>query len=469
MSSWRDLLSRYRDIVQQAWRERRPETQCSREELDFLPASLSLMEAPPAALSRPILLTVCALVVIAVLWACFGYIDIIVTANGRVLPSGNVKVLQPLQNAIVRDIHVRDGDHVRAGQLLVSLDPTDSSADLAKARVEWTNARLEQMRAKQLLAAEMTDTRSLPALRADADMPEAMVAEHNRLMQEEYMEYRNNWQLLIADITRMQAGRETTKAMLARLEESAPFQKARTEDMRELYAKAYVARHALQDQEQKLVDMENEIRVQRKKLDEVGTLIAKQERQKEVTRSEFRRKFQEKQADAQRRSQELVEEVRKLEGSHGLTALRASVSGTVQQLAVHTIGGVVTAAQPLLVVVPDNDQLEAEVLIENRDIGFVEQGMSAELKIDAFPFTRYGTIPAKLGRLSLDAVQDEKKGLMYMGRLILSRSQMAVDKKTIPLSSGMTVRAEIRTGERRIIEYFLSPLIQYKDESLRER
>jgi hemolysin D len=469
MSAWRDLLDRYLAVFRAAWAERRGESDRHPDDRQFLPAAVALVETPPARLSRPILLGICALVLVAFTWATVGHIDIVVTATGKVLPSGNVKVLQPLYNSVVTRILVSDGDEVKAGQVLVELDATSSGAELGKARIEHANALLERERAEKLLAAEASGAARPVPLAAGPAVPEALLLEQNRLMQEEYIEFRSRVEAIRAEIRRLQAGQATTEAMLDRLLATQPFQQSKTEDLRKLLGQAYVSRQQMRDEEQKLVDLEQEIQVQRRKLEEVTAVINKQVQQEAVLRGEFRRQFHEKLTDAQRRIDELDEEVRKLAGDHSLTGLRAPVDGVVQQLAVHTVGGVVTAAQPVLVVVPRDGMLEVDAIIENKDIGFVNPGMPSDVKVDAFPFTRYGTIPARVTRMSLDAVQDEQRGLVYQARLTLERSTMQVDGKVVPLSPGMTVRAEIRTGERRLIEYFLSPLVQYGSEALRER
>ena len=149
--------------------------------------------------------------------------------------------------------------------------------------------------------------------------------------------------------------------------------------------------------------------------------------------------------------------------------LTAPVDGTVQQLAVRTVGGVVTPAQALMVIVPKDDALEVEAFLENKDIGFVNAGQAAEVKIETFPFTKYGTIPARLTQVSHDAINDEKRGLIYSTRAKLARATVQVEDKTVNLSAGMAVSLEIKTGKRRVIEYFLSPLLQHGSESLRER
>ena len=145
------------------------------------------------------------------------------------------------------------------------------------------------------------------------------------------------------------------------------------------------------------------------------------------------------------------------------------MAGTVQQLAVHTVGGVVTPAQPLLVIVPSDHPLEVEAFVENKDIGFVHPGQEAEVKVETFPFTRYGTLHASVTQVSHDAISDDKRGLVYSARVKLARDTMAVDGQTVRLTPGMAVTVEVKTGSRRVIDYFLSPLLQYRDESLRER
>jgi hemolysin D len=152
-----------------------------------------------------------------------------------------------------------------------------------------------------------------------------------------------------------------------------------------------------------------------------------------------------------------------------LMTLTAPVDGTVQQLAVRTVGGVVTPAQALMVIVPKDDTLEVEAFLENKDIGFVNAGQQAEVKIETFPFTKYGTIPASLTHVARDAINDEKKGPIYSTRARLQRATVRVEDKSVNLTAGMAVTVEIKTGKRRVIEYFLSPLLQYGSESLRER
>jgi hemolysin D len=141
----------------------------------------------------------------------------------------------------------------------------------------------------------------------------------------------------------------------------------------------------------------------------------------------------------------------------------------VQQLMVHTVGGVVPAAQPLMQIVPKQATVELEAFMENKDVGFVQAGQAAQIKIDAFEYTKYGTVPATVSHVSQDAIQDEKKGLIYSIKVMLSQPAMNVDGRQVTLSPGMSASVEIKTGTRRVIEYVLAPLLQHGRESLRER
>ncbi|MCU7806246.1 MAG: HlyD family type I secretion periplasmic adaptor subunit, partial [Candidatus Thiodiazotropha sp. (ex Semelilucina semeliformis)] len=185
--------------------------------------------------------------------------------------------------------------------------------------------------------------------------------------------------------------------------------------------------------------------------------------------SQLRKQTMEALADATQKQAAIEQEIIKAEVRTNAQILRSPVDGVVQQLAVHTISGVVTPAQELMLIVPDEEKLEVEALLENKDIGFVEEGQQIEVKIDAFPFTKYGTIDGILTDISNDALMDEVKGLVFKTQVSLKQSQMQIGKRQVKLSPGMSVTVEVKTGTRRVIEYFLAPLLRYKQESIRER
>ena len=173
--------------------------------------------------------------------------------------------------------------------------------------------------------------------------------------------------------------------------------------------------------------------------------------------------------ESEQRAAALQQELSKAEQRNRLMHLTAPVDGTVQQLAIHTAGGVVTEAQPLMVIVPSNQPVEVEALLENKDIGFVRPGQEVEVKVDTFTFTKYGVVHGTVQSISDDAIEDERLGLVYSTRIQLKENSILVGSQQVPLTPGMSIRAEVKTDKRKVIDYFLSPLQQYVDESLAER
>jgi hemolysin D len=163
------------------------------------------------------------------------------------------------------------------------------------------------------------------------------------------------------------------------------------------------------------------------------------------------------------------EELIKARDVNAKQILYAPVAGHIQELAISTIGGVVKEAQILMLIVPDGEHLEVEVFLENKDIGFVNEGMTAEIKIHTFPFTKYGIIDGEVITVSDDATLDEKRGLIYGMRLLMTKNTLRVNDKDVKLIPGMAVTAEMQIGHRRLIEFFMAPLLRYRQEGLRER
>lgn len=231
----------------------------------------------------------------------------------------------------------------------------------------------------------------------------------------------------------------------------------------------FVSRHGYLEQEQARIEQERDLAAQQAKLEEIRAAMLESQRQRAALIAETRRATLDALNQAEQKVASLSQELLKAENRGRLMRLTTPVGGVVQQLAVHTVGGVVTPAQPLLVIVPNDNPLEVEVFVDNKDIGFVHAGQEVEIKVEIFPFTRYGTLHGTLIQVSSDAIQDEKRGLVYAARVKMARTTLEIDGRIVNLTPGMAVTVEIKTGKRRVIEYFLSPLLQYKDESLRER
>jgi hemolysin D len=270
-------------------------------------------------------------------------------------------------------------------------------------------------------------------------------------------------------VVKQRAEIETIKAGISRLEKILPTIRERVEGRRKLVEKKIVAKLAFAELEAQLFDHEGQLKVQRRKLAESRAAMKVVESQRGQLEAEFRHQVMAELAEAHDLAATTQKEYIKAEERSRLQTLTAPVDGTVQQLAVHTIGGVVMPAQELMVIVPADSRLEIEALVFNKDIGFVHAGQKAELKIESFPFTKYGTIGGTILHVSADAVPDERVGLVYPARVAMARLTILVDDKLVSLSPGMAVTVEIKTGKRRVIDFLLAPLQRDQDESLKER
>ncbi len=433
-------------------------------ELAFMPAVLEVTETPASPLGRALAVAIAAFFVIAVAWAAFGRIDIIATAQGKIIPSERVKVIQPRDPGVVRAIHVSDGQKVRAGDVLIELDPTDTEADRERLGQDLATARAEIARLTALLTDDPERAYAPPP-----DVPQGVAELHRSLLAGEVGEHRSRRAALDADLAKRRAEIGTIEAETARLERILPKVRERVEGRRRLVEQKYVARLAFAELEEELFDIEGQLQVQRQRMVEARAALAAAQSERDHVDAEFRRDVLARLTEARRQAAAVEQELIKAREHSRRQTLTAPVAGTVQQLAVHTVGGVVTSAQELMVVVPADSRLEVEAMILNKDIGFVHDDQEAELKIESFPFTRYGTIDGTVLHVSPDAVQDEALGLVYPARVAMARTTMLVGDKWVNLTPGMAVTVEIKTGKRRAIEFLLAPLQRYQDESLRER
>lgn len=464
----RNLLGRYGTIFAHAWSRRRELDPPPRlpHEAQFLPAALALQDTPIHPAPRVTMALLIGFAVIAVLWALIGHVDIVATATGKIIPNDRTKIIQPLEAAVVKAIHVQDGQAVKQGDLLVELDATSAQADTDRLRNDWLTAQYDAVRASAMLDA--LDGKPPVIVHVDGASMEQQSAEQ-RNFAGLLGEYQAKQNALSAEITRSEAEWRATREVVTKLTQTAPLARQRADDFKGLLDKNYVSRHAYLELEQGAIEHESELAAQKAKQEEFKASLEEAKRQKESLSAESRRVQLDTLHQAKQKVQTLTQELVKAEQRSKLMRLTAPVEGTVQQLAVHTVGGVVTPAQPLMVIVPKDNVLEVEAFIANKDIGFVYPEQEARVKIETFTFTKYGTIDGRVAQVSSDAIQDEKLGLVYAVRVALKQHTVQVENKRVNLSPGMAVTVEIKTGKRRLIEYFLSPLLKYKDESLQER
>jgi hemolysin D len=456
-------------------------------ELAFLPAVLEIQETPPSPLGRAIAYSIMGVFAVAIAWASFGTVDIVAVAPGKIIPSGRTKTIQPFETSVVRSIRVHDGQNVKTGEVLVELDTTMSAAELGHLRSDLMAGRLEVAR----LRAALTGTDApLAAFTPPEGAPAELIEMQRRLLVSQTTEQTAKLAAIDRQIAQKDAERATIKASIDKLEAIITPLQQRVDIHEQLFQKGLGSKITYLTEAQELIGQKQDVLVQQSRYAETDAAVAALVETRSKTVAEYQRSLLDEQAKAEQKVGGLSQDVIKAEQRISFQTLRAPVDGVVQQLAIHTVGGVVTPAQSIMVIVPAESSLEVEAMIPNRDIGFVEAGQDAAIKVDTFNFTRYGLLHGKIVSVSQDAITRDKpqdrgnedaqgaqssssepKGqeLIYAARISLDRSQMAIEDKRVNLSPGMAVTAEIKTGSRTIMSYLLSPLSRYAHDSLRER
>ena len=457
------------------------------DELAFLPAALEIVETPPSPLGRATAFSIIGVFAVALAWACLGTVDVVAIAPGKLIPSGRTKAIQPLETGVVRSIKVHDGQIVKSGEALIELDTTMTDAELAHMKGDLLATRLDVARLKAALSG---NDDPLTAFMPPDDATPSLIEMHRRFLVSQTAEQNAKLSAIDHQVKQKEAERATYLAQMEKLKATlAPLQQ-RVEIRQQLFQKELGSKLTYLTELQDLVGQQQEILVQQSRSSEADAAISVLTETRTRAVAEYERGLFEGLNKAEEKAAGLAQDVVKAQQRTSLQKLVAPIDGMVQQLAIHTIGGVVTPAQMLMLVVPTESRLEIEAMISNRDIGFVEVGQEAAIKIDTFNFTRYGLLQGKVLGISQDAItrnkpQDrahdpapgaettssEPKGqeLVYAARVSVDRSQMDIENKRVNLSPGMAVTVEIKSGSRSIISYLLSPLLRYKQESLRER
>jgi len=463
-----DLLRRYGDVARAAWTDRKAQEGVLRsaDEAAFLPAHLELMETPVHPAPRWVMRILCMLTILILLIAILGKLDIVVVATGELIPESNVKIVQPAMTGVVRSILVQDGQHVVAGQPLIVLDTAQATADTATATSNRVHAALAFARDRAMLAS--IESGRPPFLARVDNVPDADRRAADELAAQTWQAYSDKLQNARAELAAREADLGVTEAQVAKLQATAPLARQQADAFKALLKDKDVAQIDYLDREQTAQGLSHELMAQRSHALQLRAGVNQQKAELAGIVSGFQRDQRlQLDKDAQALAASLGDEV-KATTRRSLLTLKAPVSGIVQQLSMHTPGGVVTTAQALLEVVP-GDSLQVKASIENRDIGFVHEGQSVVVKVAAFPYTHYGYLKGTVVGVANDAARDRKRGSVFVAYVSLPDSRMRIDDRWVPLTPGMSVSAEITTGRRRVISYFLGPLVRHAEESMHER
>lgn len=458
----------------------------NRHEREFQAAAIEILETPASPAARIFAALIMVFATGALAWSWFGRIDTYATVQGKLIPIGKVQVIEPLVTGTVKVLHARLGAHVEAGEVLVELDPSQYTAERQKLTGNLAAAQVSEARLEALVAAVAQDAPSADAsFAAPAGAPKPLVALQLQQMRQSLAAYQAEQASLEAAIAQKRVEIERGNRTLVERRKLVSLAGDRL-DVYEQLEKRQVgiktstieARQGEQDQVMSAVDGEGQVAELQAT---VQTLIA----QKRERREAYLDKVNTELIEVDRSIGELSQDLAKAELFERASVLKSPVAGRVQQLEVNTLGEVVQTGQRLMVIVPDGTALEIEAMLLNRDKGFVHEGQQARIKLEAFPFTRYGTLDGKVLTVSNDAIpagapqqapgakqetaHDAAGPLVFPVRIALNETSIRVEGEDVTLTPGMSVTAEVKTGDRRVLEFLLDPLMEMTDEAFHER
>lgn len=452
-----------------AWNDenrRRKDGRRSWTDADFLPAALEITETPPSPIGRWIIWTIIAAALIAVIWACLAHVDTVAVAEGRLVPEGRLRTVEAAEQGVIRAIAVKEGQHVTKGQALIYLDPTIAEAEASTARNELATARLTTARDNALLAYAAGGA---PTVAAPSGAPAEAIDAERMLVQARVAEYRAKVASLEQRRTGAQATARAAQAEIEKLRRTLPLLKEALDLQEDLARQGFGARQKLLQQRQAYVTAQADLEAQAARLDEANAQVASLSGDVAGAREEFVSKAAQERAEAESVVVSRGNVVKEADQKKALHILTAPVSGTIQEITVTNVREVPEVGKPLVTIVPDGEPLIVEALLLNRDVGFVRRGMPAVVKLEAYPFTRYGVLHARVERVSPDSTVDQQRGLVFPVRLRITGSRLRVPSGTQVISPGMTASAEIVTGTRTVMDYLWSPIARSLNEAARER
>lgn len=439
-------------------------TKLNRSELGFLPAALEIVETPPSPIGRALVWLLILLFTITITWAWIGQVDEVAIASGKVIPSGYTKIIQAEDKGVVKRIHVKDGSKVQPSEVLIELDTTITGADLARLVKEQAYYQLEIKR----LAAEQTGQPFIPEQDSNVNLQDMQY--QLQLFRSRMDEYQAKIVTAQQGINQSRAAIDIAQSTQQKLAMQLEIAADKESKMRELVEQGAVSQFQYQDYKERRITLHQDHAAQTTEIIKVNYALLQSMESLNNIISERDRDIMTKLVDNRRQLQSVEEELKKAREKYRLSTIIAPIAGTVQQLAIHTVGGVVTPAQILMLIVPEGAKMEIEAWVANKDIGFVYEGQNAEIKVETFNFQKYGTLDARLLEISSDAVEDKEKGLVYRAILQTELDYFALaNERKAYLAPGMAVTAEIKTRQKKIIEYFMDPFIKYRSEGLRER
>lgn len=467
-----EFLQYYSSKIRESWIERKQFDAVPRkaDEIEFLPAHLELVEKPVSAFPRWSARLIIAFLCLSIIWAIVGKIDVVTVAQGKITTIGRSKTIQPLETSIVKSIYVKDGEFVKQGQKLLELTAVGVETDPSQVFDTLKTMNISLVRLNTLL--ESIEKEIEPNSTYDHvnfELSAEYIEREKLLVLNQYQAWQAQKNKLLASIEQKKEEKRTISINITKQNDMLRYEKEKAQDLLKLYRNKSASKHEYYQQFNKQLEVENVLEMQKNRLNEIEKEINQASQELKSYLISFKRDLLNEIKVTSDNLAQTELEFKKVTQRKEFMDIRSPIDGVVQQLQTYTIGSVVTAAQPLMVIAPSDDRLEVEAIISNQDIGFVKQGQEVVLKVSAFPYTRYGYINGKVESISLDTVEDEKNQYGFATKISMDRDYLDIQQNKVSLKQGMLVSAEIKTEKRSVIDYLLSPLKTTIDESLRER
>lgn len=435
----------------------------NQDDKEFLPPSVEILQTPPSPAGRVLIYAIISLFIIALAWACIGEIDEVVVAEGKIIPAGYTKTLQSEDKGIVSKINVKNGDHVTEGQVLMTLDPTVSEADLntLKKDIAYYELNLERV------AAELNNKPFV--IPENPNYADKDKIQQRALYDSRMAENRAKLNYYDAQINQKQDVVNVHQASLRKNQALYEIAVDKEKTVEELERKDAVGHFTVLQYRSERIDLEQNIAMGKAELSAAVTDVNAVKQAKAQYLAEWNKELQSEMLDFRKQYNTLKENERKAELKNRLIEIKAPVNGAVHQLEIHTIGAIVREAETLMNIVPDGTPMEVESFIANKDIGFVHPGMRVEVKIETYNFQKFGVLNGKVREISPDSIEDKERGRIFRVMVDLDDQALHYDNKNLKVYPGMSVSAEIKTRQKKVIDFFLEPFQTYKSEALRER
>jgi len=424
---------------------------------EFHPLIVEIEDRAINPVGRAILWIVFAVITFGLLWLFFAKIDIVVSARGKVIPTGEIKVLQPIETGVISKINIKEGDFVKKGQVLMQIDPsvTENNLEVKEKDLDVINLQVKRIEAlinnKSLFLnstlQEAKEEEKLYLVQKDS-LDEGISRYEMKLFQT-----KSQYQSALADKTRVSQLLSKDKKRLVKLKSVLDI----------------IARKDYEELQTNVLNLQQQVNMANYKVDESKKHINEIQEEKASFISQFKDTKYQELLSLKKEHRSLESEINAIKFQNQKQSIISPTDGYIAKMMINTIGGVVTPAEKLISIVPKDAPLIVKVNVLNQDIGFIKEDMISKIKIDTFSFQKYGFFEGKIINVGNFSVEDEKLGPIYEVKIQPNGEKLTVEGEQRYLEAGMSVTAEIKVGKRRVIEFFIYPIIRYLDEGLSVR